>query len=110
MKKYYCIIVFLFFVANVFAQKKPIEFKTENRKNTLLVYGYNNMSKPLEITLSIKDIEGLHGYIKPITKKVPAYGKQLFARLTYKNTKYKYKLSHTFKKPKATNKSKRRIA
>lgn len=93
-----------------FAQKEPVEFKTENRKNSLLVYAYNNMSKPLEVTLTISEIKGLQGYRAPITKKVAANGKMLFAKLSYNTQDFSYQLNHSYKTPRNTNKTKRQIA
>ncbi len=83
-----------------FSQGKTIEFKVEKNDadKALLVYGYNNTSSPLQITLTIKDIKMLKGYTKPITKVVPPKSKEEFIKLTFEYDFYTYKLSYTYKK------------
>ena len=99
MKTTYLFLLLLITTLLCFPQQKKIQFNVEKGSNELSFFGANNTNDDLEITLTIKDIKGLTGYEKPITKLVKAKGKELFTRLSFKYNVFKYKIAYSYKKP-----------
>lgn len=88
--------LFFFLSIAVFSQQKDIEFKVEDKDNTLSVMCFNNSEETQEVVLSIKEIKGLKGYSKPIKKVLPPNSKLVFIDLTYEYV-YSYKLAYSMK-------------
>ena len=99
MTKTTCLILFLLIPVLNFSKQNKISFNVEKGNNTLSFFGTNNTAEDLEITLIIKNIKGLSGYDKPVTKLVKAKSKILFTELSFKYNVYEYKISYSYKKP-----------
>lgn len=95
MKRVVLLIVFLFFGFLSFAQQEFVQFPVAEKGDSIIIYGYNKLSKPLEVTLTLTNLKNLSGYSNPITKKVPGKAKVVFTTLNFKNP-YSYNLSFTY--------------
>ncbi|MBT8266565.1 MAG: hypothetical protein KJO41_06305 [Bacteroidia bacterium] len=105
MTKYIIRIALIFFVSiSAFSQQKDIEFKIEDNDKTLSVICFNNSEVTQEVVLTLKEVKGLKGYSKPITKTLAPKSKINFIDLTYDYV-YSYKLAYS-KKPVITSEEK----
>lgn len=87
------LIVLLSFSA--FSQSKDIEIIADRGDNSVTFFGKNNTNTSQQITLTLKQLEGLDGYTEPIQKDVPAGAKMKFAELTIKTEGYMYGTAYT---------------
>jgi len=95
MKKLVALTIVLFSIT-AFSQSQDIEIIADRSTDGVTLFCKNNTNTTQQITLTLKQLEGLKGYTEPIKKDVSAGAKVTFVELKAETEHYMYATSYTY--------------